>query len=267
MGEQEVKNKKKIRIIVLSIIIGVALLVAAALFLFPRIVLYSVIQSTVPDVGKPAVYFTEYDVTAQNTYTIDNGHISVDIPMGYVLNERLSEATKETATIYRKDSYNIIIMKPADFGDTLNFLNPNNFDVSEFGVNMNMDLLTDGYEKIGNGLPQSAYENYKTAYLLENSDYSFFSLKKATAYMITAAVKQMAESSMNYDDVYVYERDDVRAFLKIKENDGSDTSEGKYEVQLDIYTTDNLNEITTLMFNIDSPEEAYAIINSARGVS
>lgn len=39
-----------------------------------------------------------------------------------------------------------------------------------------------------------------------------------------------------------------------------------YEIRLDIFPADNLNEITSVLIDTDSVEEAYAVMNSAKSI-
>ncbi|MDE6595781.1 MAG: hypothetical protein K2K44_07220, partial [Oscillospiraceae bacterium] len=100
-----------------------------------------------------------------------------------------------------------------------------------------------------------AYNTYKLMLLINKDDYSFWNLKKGVCFSIAAVMKEILIS--NYDEMYLYEKDNIRGIIMITER------EDKYQVIFEIYNSDDLNTVYTLQIGVNNIDDAYAIINSA----
>lgn len=249
--------KKKV-ITISAIIAGAIILGLFFLWvLLPRIMLYKIVNNYLPSLDKSAEYFSEFSaVSGDNVIIIDNGAVSVKIP------DRFKPAPKEMLPSLHVDSEtkeSVFFQLNNHDSEELNLLDPEKFKDKE-GVPEDFDLkeITEGFESLGNGLPDSTYNTYKCSLLVNKEDYSFWDLKKASCFAILSLLKEMIIS--NYDEVYLYERDDIRGIIYVTHNHGENKSEWVIFV---IYSANDLNTHYTLQIEIKNLNEAYAIINSA----
>ncbi len=244
------------------IIIAALLLVVylAVSIVVPRVMLHNMIQETLAGVGNGAEYYSnDKTIKLEQTITADNGHILIDIPSECVRQDNVFETTQ----LYKENNeHMVIMMKAEEFGSEMNLINPENFDSSDYKVKIGLDQLAKGFESFGNGLPDSAYGTYKCAYMLDKEDYNPMSLDNQVAYSVMGVLKV---SLPQFGKLYVYEDEEICGFIHV--NDRTDLADmSDYLVCLEIYTKDNLNKVTSIMVSTDNPEEAYAILDSARPV-
>lgn len=255
------KQKKVVTIISICAAVLIAGYLAISVLL-PRIFLHNFIKESLPDVGSAAEFFTEYSIfETDDTINVSNGHISMDIPAEYAFDE---EYSLETADLYKdNDKHSVILMDVWEWGDTMNLMS--SFDSKDYNMDYDLKMgaegLKKGFEKLGNGLPDSGFATYKCMYMLENSDYSFWNFNQQVAYMITGTMKTVLAPA--FGDIYIYENGDICGFVHVRESENPDVN-GKYSVLFQIYLADDLNTSSSVLIKTDSLEEAYAIMNSVK---
>ncbi len=249
-------KKKNITIV---IIVAVVLLVGyfAIGILLPRILLSMTVDKLL-NIGESAPPFTHYDIKTDNTVEISNGKIAVTIPDDYIQKD-LGELK---AQMYGKDEKaSVILMEPED-GSYMNLLAEENLKNYDVGVRISADSVKRGFEKIGNGFPDTAYTTYKCVYMLDEEDYSFWDLEQGVAYAVTGVIKQIIPQ---WGQVYLYENEEICGFVHINQIAENDAI--VYRGTLELYSKSDLNTINTLLISVQTVEEIYEILNSARPVA
>lgn len=247
------KKTTKIILIIVSIVLFLGF---AAWLLIPRVLLAVGNYAIVRDVGPAAEYFTEYDVLCEDVQTIDNGHIAIDIPAYYLK----KDTELESVEIYYDPDTNrgILLMDTDDMSD-MNLLNEENLGegLTDMQFNIGMDQLTKGFEALGNGLPDCAYNTYKCMKMLDAEDNSFWNFNQAAAFLVTGTLKNILAQ---YETSLVYETDEICGFVEYTQME-----DGEYKVLLEIYRTDDLNTVSSVILAVEDLDVAYAVMNSARG--
>lgn len=248
-------KKKKITI---AVVIAAVLLVGYLVIgvLLPRIFV-AVTVNKLLDIGESASPFTHYDVTAENTMEISNGKMAISIPQGYIEKD-MGDLDCQLYTADQTQKFTIILMDPSD-NSYMNLLSEDNLDTLDVKVRIGRKQMERGFEKLGNGCPDSGYNAYKCIYMLEEDDYSFWDLEKGVAFAVTGVLKQITPS---WGTVYMYDNGDVCGFVHI--NEFSAPEEAKYRGTLELYSKSDLNNVSTIMIMANTAEEIYAVANSAR---
>lgn len=252
----------KAKKIVITVIAVLLVLAVAAWFFVPRIMLAVATSTIINDVGEAATYFTEYDVRNDNVQTIDNGHIAIDIPKEFVKkDENLYELT-----IYQNadKSASVILVDSMDLSD-LNMMQESMIQesrvqeaMSPAKISISSKQLRRGFETMGNGIPDCAYNTYKCCHLTSKDDNSFWNINQASAFLVAGSLKSIAAT---YGPVQIYENDSICGFISATvESDG--TAKGLLEV----YSTDDLNTVTGILVKGMDINDVYAIMNSARAI-
>lgn len=253
------KTKK----IIITIIAVLLVLSLAAYFLVPRVLLAIGTRAILPDVGESAIYFTKYDILAEDVQTIDNGKIAIDIPADYVKRE-FEEGSEISMQIYHSadKSYTVLFGMPDDLSG-LNLLDPENFDstVSDLKFSIGMEQLKSGFEAIGNGLPDSAYNTFKCMALLDSEDNSFWNFNQATAFLVTGTLKTML---VGYAETEICENGDICALINYYSQENADDP---VKAILEIYDKNDLNTVNTVLVAAPDRDGIYEVLNSARPVS
>lgn len=248
-------RKKKITI---AVIVAAVLLVGYLVIgvLLPRIFI-AVTVNKMLDVGESALPFTHYDVTGDNTMEISNGKITISIPEGYIEKD-MGDLGAQMYTAPQTQTFTIILMDPSDIS-YMNLLSEDNLNSLDVKVKISRKQVERGFEKLGNGCPDSGYNAYKCIYMLDDDDYSFWDLEKGVAFAVTGILKQIMPF---WGTVYMYDNGDVCGFVHINELSDPDTA--PYRGTLELYSKSDLNNVSTVMIMANTPEEIYAIANSAR---
>lgn len=248
---------KKRVITISAIVVGVLIIGWFCIFiLLPRVMLYNMVRKYLPSIDNCAEYFTDFDIANNNSVqTIDNGYVSVKIPSDYHHETKnlelmpylyISPDTEETVAF---------IKEPHDLSG-LNLLRPENFEnIEDIPKDVGINEIISGFESIGKGLPDSAYNTYKLMLLINKDDYSFWDIKKGTCFSIIAVMKEVLMPQ--YEEFYLYEKDNIRGIVMVSK------VEDKYHVIFEIYNADDLNTVHTLIIGVKNIYDAYAIINSA----
>ena len=114
------------------------------------------------------------------------------------------------------------------------------------------------FTSLGNDvLPNNTYNTYKAVALLDSGDYNFWSIENTTAYIVLGTIKtviaQMGETQ------YIYERDDVRCIVTIKEPFEENPV---YSATVDLYSESDLDTPHTLLIRSAELNDIYSILNS-----
>lgn len=251
--------KKKIIIIA---VVALVLLAAGTVFyknwFQPRLEVYNAVQDAVPDVGEPAKYFTDFSIKNDNTFTFEDGHISIELPADFAEVEP-RKYSRMSAEYERGENEWLWVVEPTVqntrfFFSTGKYSNKISFP--------KQDAVKKAFEGFGLGYPEKAYDLFKAIYLLENEHYNFFDLDAAKTFLFAGDYKagDFADGT-----TLIYERDDIRGFIDIRDH-GNPDENGNYTLSLRIFTTDDLDVRTVIQIRTDSLEEAYGIINSAKAV-
>lgn len=251
----------KKRVITISAIVA-GVIVIGTLFLFvllPRLMIYKNVREFIFGMGKSAEYFTEYSVTNDSFSMVDNGEFSVKIPDGLELQDEISENLMEYES--SDESKHVIMVKGSD-ASYLNMFDPENYtDVNETDMHMELEELTEGFEIIGKGYPDSAYGALKCMHLIDSDDYNFWDLKSARVFAVMGYSKAASEPLMGRD-IFIYEGEKICGIVGLSCRENTDTGSATYRTQFKFFKTDDLNTEYMLMISAESLDEAYAIINS-----
>ncbi len=249
--------RKTVKIIL--IIAGILLFLGvAAWLLVPRILLAVGSHALLADVGEAATYCTAFDIRDEDVQTIDNGHIAIDIPAEMIKKEFDADSAIETLVYYSPDNNQaVLLMTPDDMSD-MNLLEAENTEDTMAArlLTPSKAQLETGFAAMGNGLPDCAYNTFKCIALLEEEDNSFWNLNQASAYATAATVKKLLAQ---YETTQLYETEEIHALIY-----STTKEDGRTGFILDIYRTDDLNTVSTVIINSKDMNEAYAVLNSAR---
>ncbi len=245
------KKTTKIIVTIVSILLVLGL---AAWFFIPRIYISLGTKAILPDVGEAATYFTAYDVRSEDVQTISNGHIAIDIPAEYVQ----KDVELNSPIIYQNSekTASILLTAPDDRSD-LNLMNADSFSETVSGLRgvYSVNQIRKGFERLGNGLPDSAYNTYKCIHLLDEDDNSFWNFNQGLAFLITGTLKGIVPA---FGEVEIYETEDICGFVEV-----SVQEDGSISGWLTIYRADDLNTVSSVKFTGMDRETIYAVMNSA----
>lgn len=251
--------KLKKKIIIISVIVLALAGISEAFYRFwlsPRLDVYNAVQELIPDVGEPFPYFTDFSVTNDNTFTYNDGYITAEFPKDFV---QLEEPKYyDNRTEYERGADWIWTTDPF-------IQNKNSFSVPPKKCCENItkpekEAVYSSFESFGLGRAETAYELYKAIYLLENDDYNFFDLDAAKTFLMAGYNK--LNSEVLGETIYIYERDDIRAFVGVTFHEDS----GRYTAMMRIFTADNPKMRTVIQMRTSSLDEIYGVINSVKTI-
>lgn len=255
--------KKKTKIIISCIVAAVLILGFVIWVIMPRAALSKMVEEfLIPNFSGKGEYFDGYDVRNDSFVKVENEFIALDIPAEYILENQPSPEHEILPYIYRKEDTKEVVLlfaKPEDIVMDLT-------DYSQYAENESVPdekafkKLMTAFESFGYGLPDSRFAAYKCSILLDKEDYSFWNMGKATAFVVLGTMK--ATSPSLYEDYYVYESENIKGILSIKENTVDEDHPTRYEAAFDAYPVSDLNYSYTIMFGMNSLEDIYAVINS-----
>lgn len=254
------KYMKK-KIIIIAVIVLVLLGVGEFFYrnwLSPRLEVYNAVQDAVPDVGEPFEYFTDFSIENDNTFTFEDGHISIELPADFAEVEP-RKYSRMSAEYERGENEWLWVVEPT-MQNTRFF-----FSTGKYSNKISFpkqDAVKKAFEGFGLGYPEKAYDLFKAIYLLENEHYNFFDLDAAKTFLFAGDYKARGFAD---ETTLIYERDDIRGFIDIRDH-GNPDENGNYTLSLRIFTTDDLDVRTVIQIRTSSLEEAYGIINSAKSV-
>lgn len=183
------------------------LLVIAAVYFIPRIVMWSRI-STLP-VTASAEYITDFTLADENTYEISEGNITMQIPT-YYASTKVNDYSMIVCDGGLKNRQLVIIYQP--FAPVANQIMPGYAD--------KFNEATDKFEESKPGypwtllfdVPTDIFEAIRNMYLADKSDYNFWSLTDALELEYYLKLRQDA-FDLNLNIHGIYERDDIRAII------------------------------------------------------
>lgn len=246
----------------MTIIIVIVSLAILLWVLGLRLLILFAAKQITSEMTPPAEYFTEYDITINaddDVQSITHDGLTMTIPGNYV--ER--ETSLENTLIYNlpledtTDTESVVFMEASDLSD-MNLFGEENMAaytggfLDKFAVNK----LKKGFDDLGHGLPDSAYNTFKSTSLLSTDDYSFWNWKKGFAYVVSGAIKN---TTWIADKNYIYETEKICGIIHVRELTERDY---KYYIVVDMFSTDDLDTAHGLLIKSDSLEQAYAMINS-----
>ncbi len=256
---------KKLKIAL--IIVGVALLSVLLYFgilhprmklLFQTLRVYSVMGGTT-DIGDPILSYEKYDVKDDTFKVIDYGTYSVGVPSHWT--DQSDE--DRMLTIYGTEEVsgrNVSIETLAATGNGTDYtdmilLNRDLYESDDMWRRVNK-----GFERLGYGMPTSAYDSIRIALSMDSKDYNLLNYNKSLAF--TFALPYRAGSINAYDGVtswsYLYEDENKCGFIHEMYREDSDS----YRYYLHFYDTDDLNTEYMIILATKDKDTAYAIINS-----
>ncbi len=248
----------KKKIIIIAAVVLVIAGVSEAFYRFwlsPRIDVYNAVQDIIPDAGEPSPYFTDFSITNDNTFTYNDGYITAEFPKDFVQVEEPEYI--ENRAEYKRGADWIWTVEPFVQNKNFLFVPPQYCDkISE----PEKEAVYSSFESFGLGRAETAYDLYKAIYLLENEDYNFYDLDAAKTFLMAGYHKR--NSDVLGETIYIYERDDIRAFVGITFNENI----GKYTAMLRIFTADNPEMRTVIQMRTSSLNEIYGIMNSVKTV-
>ena len=206
-------------------------------------------------VGPAAEYFTEYDVTLEDTQSVSHNGITMKIPSNYVEDEPLG-----SAIIYRSpDETEAVVITAADSDSNMALFSEETIaEMSDsFLGKIGAHQLMNGFKAMDNGFPDTWYTTYKSLCLLSADDYSFLNWKQGFAYVVS---KMMAEAWLKRERYkYLYETEDICGVLQISDNMNN---QGVYRAYAHMFPTDDLNTNYTVILEANSLDKLYGMINS-----
>lgn len=253
----------KAKKIILTIVIIIVSLAILAWIFIPRLLILFAAKQVTPDVGPAAEYFTEYDKTIINvdyTQNISHDGLTITLPGNFVEHE----LTLENTIMYilpaegeEAAQESIVFMAVSDLSDMNLFSEENMAELTggmldKFATNR----LMKGFEALGHGFPDSAYNTLKSTALLSEDDYSFWNVNQGFAYVISGMIKN---TSFMADHNYIYENEDICGIIHVRE---LPEDECKYYIVADMFSTDDLGSAHGLLIKTNHLDLAYAMINS-----
>lgn len=256
------KHGRRQRRVLITVLICAALIILAMAYFWviqPRIAINGLLNEMLPEVGKGAEYFTEYDVTDSSLAVKDSPNYSIGVPADYEQKE-LSEGFP--AAVYQDSENNdlsvMLMYESSDYSE-MSLFDKANFEdeIDDDSYDTIVSELEKWFGALGNGLPDSAYGTLKCVYMLDDSDRSFWNIGQNIAFGIMGIMKQ--GMPLFGDTVLIYETDEMCGIITISRP--TEEQEG-YHAIADMFSTDELNTPYTVTIRSESIEEIYAIINS-----
>lgn len=250
-------KKKKI------IIVIAAVLVVTGIFLYvllPRISLKLMADKYLDSFNVPCSYFEEenYSVRDDSFVNIRNKYVSIDIPADLQPNVELLDENEEPMFYLSEDKKSSVFL-PSPSSDKLDMTDPAYIEDFE-NKGVAHEKIIKGIESFGNGIPDSKYNTYKASFLLERGDYSFWEMDKAVGFTILATFRSILVSFT--EEAYIYETDDIYGIVQISREIDEESGYSGYTAYFSAYSPDDLNTDYTVMIDMETLEEIYAVINS-----
>ncbi len=250
-------SKRKKRIIILLMI--VAVLVILWQIMFPRIYMrFFFITELAPVVDPPAEAFTAYDITLENGQSASIDGLTMTLPNDLTLRETNDKYSIVYDYDHPEPAIGSIVLSGAQDVSHMDLTVKENAEtlMSEYFYQTSCRNLTKGYEALGYGTPDSAYNVYKAAALLEADNYSFWNWQQNYAYAMCCGFHATIFYHPFYDNRYIYETEDVCGIVFY--NDMT----SMHHAYAYMFSTDDLNTMYTLSLSSISQEDIYGMLNS-----
>lgn len=254
----------KKKIICVAGILGAVLIICVVLYfavIHPHAEMYIDIMRCyqefhVDGIGKSAEPYTEYSVTGENLVTVETADYSISIPSYFEKNSEdhsgMIRYSADENTDDQKESIGITVVG-TDYTD-MAILNQQGLSEQQ------KKNLIKGYEKLGYGIPDTAYSSYKCALLITEDDYSYANKNQSKAY--TMLIPYRTGNSFFYSagnaKTYIYENEKMYALISESYHADWDL----YVYYVEFYNSEDLNLSYTAILKTKTPQTAYAVINS-----
>lgn len=254
------KTQKIILIVLISIVVLCTLIGTLGI----RLIIRHYAKQVTAELTPASTYFTEYDVvfdSSDSTQRVTHNGITVTIPEAYKEKEISLENTYQYSIMGEDDKAleSVVFMAPYDASDMNLFSEENLAEMNgSFIEKYAVKQLMKGFEKLGHGVPDSAYNTLKSASLLTADDYSFWNWKQGFAYVVSGMLKNTIYLS---DYNYIYETDDMCGFIHVRDLSYSEQDYNYYLI-VKVYSTKDLGTEYGLLIRCNSLDVAYGIINS-----
>ena len=237
-------SKKKI-VILISIFLVVA---ALGCFFVPRILLHMSIRTFLSNCV-PGEFVTDFTGREQNTFTVSNDYYSVEIPEGYTKKEGTESLNVSLYETTESDRTYLLFDYGTDM--TMSLLEEQWYEEDENLKQVNIKRLEKAFNKLGYGIPDSYYDVQKAIVLLKEEDYSFWDIDKQLIFFVLGTFKSAWEGEQN---VWLYERDDIRAIIRQQE-------ELKGYI-IDVVHEDDLNTAYGMLIKNAEETDVWKLLNS-----
>ncbi len=238
----------KKKVIIVSAVVAVLLTVAGAVLYFvPRLILEKV-YGIDPKLCKSAKYITDFNNTRSDYITVCTDYYVVHVPRGYAGEDVRYQNSKIFRSQDNTKSY-LIIGEPSKTDD-ITLMNMESYKNDEKLAGLTKEELEKVFNSLDYGLPDSCYNVFKCAALLDVKDFNMFDSNNVIAFTSYAIIKK---SGMQY--CYIYERDDIRALV-------STMSEGSNKYYIEIFHKDNLNKSFLINVTTDEEDDIVKLLNS-----
>ncbi len=235
---------------ILIVIASVAVLAFLVLFVAPRVVLAVLINKDIELMNYNVQEYTYTDVTAEGLVPAEIEGMRISLPQGL----EAEESTLENFYKYTDGTQVVGLDTEANAG--MNILSEDFYEADGLGTKLMIALLTDGFEKLGLGMPDSSYAYSKVVLSInEDTAYNPLSLSESLAYYIAG---NATPGYMNANGVYFYEGEDKYFWVIERYFE----EEGNYKYVGECFPSDNLDETYTFVMQVEEPKTAFAILNS-----
>ncbi len=230
--------------------IVLVVLVVLAIFVVPRILLTNAIKRDIVLMNYNVQEYPHTDVAMDGLVPVEIEGIRISLPQGF----EYEEGGLEGFYKYTDGTQTVGLDTEANAG--MNILSEDFYEADGLGTKLMIALLTDGFEKLGLGMPDSSYAYSKVVLSInEDTAYNPLSLSESLAYYIAG---NATPSYMNANGVYFYEgKDKYFWVIEIYSEE-----EGNYKYVGECFPSDNLDETYTFVMQVEEPETAYVILNS-----
>ena len=259
------------------IVVGIVLLTALLYFtvLHPRVKTYLMTAAIYKefggtrDIGLPIVEYDQASVTDDSLIMTDFGTFSLGIPSD--LEDQSKEdsdfiiyytigADRETG-VHNPDAESIGFKPVGNDNSSMALVNNPDF-YEESGISdAEARHITNGFEKLGYGMPDNAYATLKCAYSLTSEDYNFLNYEKSLAFAYALAYRAGSLYYSNGDTAKTYYYESEGKYALINEEYRPDY-DGNYHFNVSFYDPDDLNTEYLFSMTVHDKETGYAIINS-----
>ena len=238
----------KKKVIIISVILMVVLIAAGTAWYFvPRIVLEK-IYGIDPKLCKSAKYITDFDTVGLDYMTVATDYYVVDVPKTCEKEDIKFKNTKLYTSSDNSKKY-LLIGEPSESYD-ITLMNPDSYKDDEKLKGLEREELEKVFNSLDYGIPDSCYNTFKCAALLDAKDFNMFDSNNVIAFMSYAIIKI---NGMTYR--YIYERDDMRALV-------SQMSEGENRYYIEVFHKDNLNKSYLINVTTDDEDDIVKLLNS-----
>ena len=239
-------NKKKVVTVIIAIVV---LLGIAGWVLVPKIELHMQVKKfffmcETCEFCESGHFITDFTSREEDTFAFSNEYYTVEIPEGYTQKYYENINTYVFESDESEKAY-VIFNYTSDMTKTM--MDP--VYESVYGISP-YELRTE-FEEFSDVVPDSHYNIFKAAVLLDEEDYKFWDHDRQIAVMLLGDVKAKLHEN---GQIWLYERDDIRAVI-LKEG-------GKRRYSIDVMKSDDLNTAYGMYMRGAEKEDVWKLLNS-----